>query len=662
MRRLITHASLAIVATLATAAHSAAQAPEIVPVAKGDSVRIFLLTPPAVFHGFNVYGGPTGGPMQKLTEKPVMPAADARELAADIGSDLDRVYRATSTSDIIGLARKLDSDDFAAGVLTFLYPGVATGLARTWAQGGLTPGADYSYRIEYVNIGGEPNGKSVTTHVKLVDIVPETPRNVKATNTVSHAKLTWSYPAQGNNISDLAFGFNVYRTDAPGAPPQKLNDAPLLRDDGKSPAFVDEGIRAGTTYHYTIRALDIVGRESPPSAEATVNVVDNEAPLPPRRLTAVEGDSRVTLVWPMAPEIDAASYIVQRAYGLDKLYTQVNGPPIPVDQPTFTDTTATGGTQLFYRVIVVDRSGNRSEPSNPLSTLPHDRTPPSAPLALQATLLPGHKVRLSWTEPLTHDAAGYNIYRGEGNNASTRANANAVDAISYIDAGPDSVGLQPGRRYHFAVSAIDASFNESSAATIDLAIPDDDPPLPPGSVHATNVLGRYATVGWLASPSFDAMTYEVEREDAGGARISLGKVSALKDPLVRDTAVVLGQHYVYRVIAIDTAGNRSKPTTDSLFFRDLTPPPAPRNATARATADGGVKITWERVIEKDLAGYMVFRSDIPTGVFAPVTTSPVTELTFTDRGSPPGSYYVVRAVDTSGNQSAQSPAVRAPAQ
>jgi fibronectin type 3 domain-containing protein len=156
------------------------------------------------------------------------------------------------------------------------------------------------------------------------------------------------------------------------------------------------------------------------------------------------------------------------------------------------------------------------------------------------------------------------------------------------------------------------------------------------------------------------MTYELERIGPTGLRVGLGKFSADVTPTTRDTALVLGQRYVYRMTSIDTAGNRSKMIVDSLWFRDPTPPPAPRNTLARATADG-VTISWERVVDDQLVGYMVYRSEIPTGVFTPVTTKPVKELTYTAKGAPATFYYVVRAVDVSGNESISSPAVRPPA-
>ena len=72
----------------------------------------------------------------------------------------------------------------------------------------------------------------------------------------------------------------------------------------------------------------------------------------------------------------------------------------------------------------------------------------------------------------------------------------------------------------------------------------------------------------------------------------------------------------------------------------------------------GVRVRWERVVDRELAGYHVYRSKIPTGNFERRTSRPVTTLEFTDAGADGTWWYVVRAVDASGNESSASRPVR----
>ena len=84
------------------------------------------------------------------------------------------------------------------------------------------------------------------------------------------------------------------------------------------------------------------------------------------------------------------------------------------------------------------------------------------------------------------------------------------------------------------------------------------------------------------------------------------------------------------------------------------PPPAPRRVVAMASS-AGVEITWERVVAQELVGYHVYRSEIPTGVYQKLTATPVTTTAFTDATGRPGLFYIVKAIDRSGNESARSP-------
>ena len=93
------------------------------------------------------------------------------------------------------------------------------------------------------------------------------------------------------------------------------------------------------------------------------------------------------------------------------------------------------------------------------------------------------------------------------------------------------------------------------------------------------------------------------------------------------------------------------------LFADRTPPAAPAMPTA-TVATTGVTVAWTAGVAPDLAGYVVIRS---VGSIAPGLLTPVAlqRLTFVDKTVPKGqtATYVIRAVDSSGNLSAPSPAV-----
>jgi len=92
------------------------------------------------------------------------------------------------------------------------------------------------------------------------------------------------------------------------------------------------------------------------------------------------------------------------------------------------------------------------------------------------------------------------------------------------------------------------------------------------------------------------------------------------------------------------------------LFGDRTPPAAPASVVAAPTT-GSVALTWADGREPDLAGYAVFRASTSGGPYTRLNAMLLARPAFTDRSAPAGlpSYYVVRAVDSSGNASAPSP-------
>jgi hypothetical protein len=89
---------------------------------------------------------------------------------------------------------------------------------------------------------------------------------------------------------------------------------------------------------------------------------------------------------------------------------------------------------------------------------------------------------------------------------------------------------------------------------------------------------------------------------------------------------------------------------------DITPPANPTGLAATA-GDGTAALSWAANTETDLAGYNVYRGTASGGPYTgPLNGSLLTARTFNDTGLTNGTtyYYVVKAVDTSGNPSGNS--------
>lgn len=88
---------------------------------------------------------------------------------------------------------------------------------------------------------------------------------------------------------------------------------------------------------------------------------------------------------------------------------------------------------------------------------------------------------------------------------------------------------------------------------------------------------------------------------------------------------------------------------------DTVPPTAPLSLAATA-GQQQVSLSWAANTETDLAGYHVYRSTTNGSGYVQISTALVTTTSFINTGLTGGTtyYYVIRAVDTAGNQSANS--------
>lgn len=97
-----------------------------------------------------------------------------------------------------------------------------------------------------------------------------------------------------------------------------------------------------------------------------------------------------------------------------------------------------------------------------------DRSPPTTPGGVQATVVSPAQIDLSWSASNDNvGVAGYKIYR------------NSLLAATTTETGYHDVGLETGKSYTYQVSAYDASGNESPPSPQVTAITSNPPPAPP---------------------------------------------------------------------------------------------------------------------------------------------------------------------------------------
>jgi uncharacterized protein len=136
-----------------------------------------------------------------------------------------------------------------------------------------------------------------------------------------------------------------------------------------------------------------------------------------------------------------------------------------------------------------------------------------------------------------------------------------------------------------------------------------------------------------------------------------------KEPLAagsyQDTTAANDKQYYYRVRTVDSPVKPWQESLDSSEVtatpRDRTPPEAPTHITV-VPGIGRVFLTWGENQERDLAGYHVYRSGRSGAEYERLTAKPLNRTTFSDETVKQGAvyYYLITAVDKSGNESRRS--------
>lgn len=240
---------------------------------------------------------------------------------------------------------------------------------------GLATGSlvDLHYRVRITNAQGRAAGWSNPVTVAGGN-APEPPQNLKAELGGEGLVLRWTPSATSFDQ------VRIVRTE-PDKPKQKKS--PMDRQDspaetvlavsatqGDPGGAVDPTAQAGQRYLYRVerrRNVKLAGVDTVLGSQMTeldTGVLrDTTPPAVPQSLEALASETGISLSWQPGTEPDIAGYVVYRAD--DNSEVRLN--PVPVASPQFADTTAVKGRRYRYRITAVDRAGNESGKSEPVT-------------------------------------------------------------------------------------------------------------------------------------------------------------------------------------------------------------------------------------------------------------------------------------------------------
>ena len=194
---------------------------------------------------------------------------------------------ASTTSDSVTLAWQASQDSISDVTYTVYRDGrpVATTQGTRIVDAALQPGTAYTYRVTATDRAGNTSAMSAavtarTSAAAAVDVTsPTAPMNLHSMGeTESSIDLMWGASTDAVGV----VGYRVYR------------DGQLVRSTSAT-QVMDTGLVAGTTYRYTVRAVDAVGNVSVDSNVLSKSTKAAIAPTPtPTPAPSGVWDSRAT--------------------------------------------------------------------------------------------------------------------------------------------------------------------------------------------------------------------------------------------------------------------------------------------------------------------------------------------------------------------------------
>ena len=228
---------------------------------------------------------------------------------------------------------------------------VASGVGTTtFTDTSVTNGTAYYYTVAAVNsvgVSAHSGEASATPHAAVT--VPSAPQALAATGGNASVTLSWSAPA--SNGGAAIAGYDIYRGTTAGG-----ESATPVASNVTATSYTDTGLTNGTTYYYTVAAVNSAGL-SPPSGEASATPRPT-VPSAPLAVTAAGANASVSLAW-SAPASTGGAPVTGYDVYRGTTAGGESGTPVAsnVTATSYTDTSVTNGTTYYYTVAAVNSAG-----------------------------------------------------------------------------------------------------------------------------------------------------------------------------------------------------------------------------------------------------------------------------------------------------------------
>jgi fibronectin type 3 domain-containing protein len=429
--------------------------------------------------------------------------------------------------------------------------------------------------------------------------------------------------------------------------------------------YADKSVSAGRVYVYRVTALTDTLKYVIEPAYFVVNMNDITKIPQPLINRANEMEFAIRIEWDKAYHEKAfTAYWVEKSEDGGASWKKLTDVPYlnPQNEKnkdtglfTYTDSVTVNYRVFNYRITGITAFGELSEPSQAISAMGRDKTPPAPPEKVKAESIGGSKIRLTWEKTTNEpDLKGYIIGRS---NRSTDGflplfeQPLAPSVHTWTDDNADVTTTN-----YYIVAAIDTAGNGNVSMISYGMIIDSMPPKPPAGIKGSIDSLGIVKISWNFGKEPDLAGYMVYFSNDSTHVFSSTTKAPLRDTVFTDTIPLrnLTKKIYYKIKSVDVNYNYSPFSTMLVLNKpDRVPPTAPVFATYKV-ADDGIRIEWIPSQSDDVIRHILYRK-VNKGDWTEYRKFPVKPdtRTFTDKELTAGSQYSYRmvSIDDSGNSS-----------
>jgi len=431
--------------------------------------------------------------------------------------------------------------------------------------------------------------------------------------------------------------------------------------------FTDKTPVHGNVYIYRVLCLADSSLYKIEPGYIVVNTVDRIQIPQPLISKATEMQNAIQLEWDRSYHEKAFSaYWIERSDDKGKTYKRLTQVPFLNPQNemrqesniiVYTDSVKENYKLLVYRLIGITSFGEESKPSQAVSAMGRDKTPPGAPEKVKAVSVGGSKIKLSWEKKVEEkDLKGFVIGRSSSSTDGFQPlfeKPLSPSTRSWTDENADVTTTN-----YYVVAAMDTAGNGNVSMISYGMIIDSIPPAPPvnlkGSIDSLGVV----RISWNFGKEPDLAGYMVYFSNSPDHVFSSITPKPLRDTTYIDTITLktLSKKIYYKIKSVDVTYNYS-PFSIMLELKkpDKVPPTSPLISSYKVMEDG-IRIDWINSLSEDVVEHQLFRKT-DNGNWTAYRKFQKTETsTFTDKDVKPGSEYSYHlvSIDESGNHSRPS--------